>query len=68
MKSSIEQKAEDGTETSSLTEFKEISFDEVMIFYAIIIQMAMKSNPGSRQTEWWKTDHKVWYTACNHMS
>ena len=68
MKSSIEQKAEDGTEASSLSEFREISFDELMIFYAIIIQMAMKPNPGSRYTESWKTENKVWYTACNHMS
>ena len=68
MKSSIKQKSEDGTNTSSLTESREISFDELMIFYAIIIQMAMKPNPGSRYTECWKTDHKVWYTACNHMS
>ena len=59
MKSSIKQKSEDGTDTSSLTESREISFDELIIFYAIIIQMAMKPNPGSRYTECWKTDHKV---------
>ena len=30
--------------------------------------MAMKPNTGSHYTECWKTDHKVLYTACNHMS
>ena len=40
-----------GTDTFSLTESREISFDELMILYAIIIQMAMKPNPGSRYTE-----------------
>ena len=67
MKSSTEQKSEDETETSSSMDFREISFDELMIYDAIIIQMAMKPNPGSRYTECSKTDHKVWYTACNHM-
>ena len=68
MKGSMEQKSEDVTDSSSLSGFREISFDELMIFYAIIIEMAMKPNPGSRYTECWKKDHKIWYTACNHMS
>ena len=35
MKSSIKQKSENGTDTSSLTESREISFDELMTFIKI---------------------------------
>ena len=68
MKGSMERKSGDETDSSSLSQYREIRFDELMTFYAIIIQMAMKPNPGSRYTDCWKNDHKVWYTACNHMS
>lgn len=68
LKGSLEEKSGLNSDSSSPLKFREITFDELMIFYAIIIQLAMKPNPGSRYTESWRTDHKVWYTACNHMS
>ena len=68
LKGSLEEKTGLNSDSSSPLKFREITFDELMIFYAIIIQLAMKPNPGSRYTESWRTDHKVWYTACNHMS
>ena len=66
LKGSLEEKSS-GTDSSSSI-FREISIDELMIFYAIIIQMAMKPHPGSPYTVCWRNDYKVWYTACNHMS
>ena len=55
-------------ENGSGNQYKDITLDELMIFYAIIIQMSMKPNPGSRYTECWKNENKSWYTACNNMS
>ena len=56
------------SDNGSGNQYKYITLDELMIFYAIIIQMAMKPNPGSRYTECWKNENKSWYTACNNMS
>ena len=41
---------------------------ELMTFYAILIQMAVKPHPGARYTECWSEQNKVWYTTCNKMS
>ena len=55
-------------ENRNSNQYKDISLDELMIFYAIIIQMAVKPNPGEKYTQCWTKKNKVWYTACNNMS
>ena len=47
---------------------KEVDINELMKFYAIIFQMALKPFPGERYTSCWKENNKKWYTACQHMS
>ena len=55
-------------ENRNSNQYKDISLDELMIFYAIIIQMAVKPNPGEKYTQCWTKKNKVWWTACNNMS
>ena len=43
----MDQKSEDTSDMTSSSECREIRFDDLMIFYAIIMQMSMKHNPGS---------------------
>lgn len=57
-----------GSGSGSGHQCKDISIDELMIFYAIILQMAIKPFPGARYTDCWKNENKVWWTACNRMS
>ena len=54
--------------SNSKNSYKEVKINELMVFYAIIFQMAMKPNPGSRYTSCWSESNKKWYTACQHMS
>ena len=47
--------------------WKPIKIDELMVFYAILIQMVCRPFPGKRYEECWNhtTD---WFTNCNHMN
>ena len=47
---------------------KDIHIQELMTFYAILMQMAVKPHPGARYTECWSEQNKVWYTTCKKMS
>ena len=47
---------------------KDIHIQELMTFYAILMQIAMKPHPGSQYTECWSEQNKVWYTTCKKMS
>ena len=57
LKGSLEEKSAGIVSSSSV--FREISIDELMIFYAIIIQIAMKPLRGASYTACWRNDHKV---------
>ena len=46
--------------------WKPIKIDELMTFYAIIIQMACRPSPGKRYDECWNYTND-WYTNCKHM-
>ena len=46
--------------------WKPIKIDELMIFYAIIIQMACRPFPGKKYEECWNYT-KDWFTNCQHM-
>ena len=48
----------------SINKIKDIHIQEVMTFYAFLIQMAVKPHPGARYTECWSEQNKVWYTTC----
>ena len=56
-----------GKNTSS-HKIKDIHIQELMTFYAILMQMAVKPHPGARYTECWSEQNKVWYTTCKKMS
>lgn len=53
---------------SGCDSMKDIHIQELMTFYAILMQISMKPHPGSRYTECWSEQNKVWYTACKKMS
>ena len=53
---------------SGFDSMKDIHIQELMTFYAILMQIAMKPHPGSRYTECWSEQNKVWYTTCKKMS
>ena len=46
--------------------WKPIKIDELMVFYAIIIQMACRPFPGKKFEECWNYT-KDWFTNCEHM-
>ena len=52
----------------SIHKIKDIHIQELMTFYAILMQMAVKPHPGARYTECWSEQNKVWYTTCKKMS
>ena len=47
--------------------WKPIRIDELMVFYAIIIQMACRPFPGKKFEECWNYT-KDWFTNCEHMN
>ena len=47
--------------------WKPIKIDELMVFYAIIIQMACRPFPGKKFEECWNYT-KDWFTNCEHMN
>ena len=47
--------------------WKPIKIDELMIFYAIIIQMACRPFPGKRYDECWNYTQD-WFTNCKQMN
>ena len=63
-----DDQSESGSGSGSGNQCKDITIDELMIFYAIILQMAMKPFPGTRYTDCWKNENKIWWTTCNNMS
>ena len=49
------------------SKFKTLNINELMTFYAILIQMVCRPFPGKRYEECW--DHKDgWFTNCKHMT
>ena len=46
--------------------WKPITIDELMIFYAILIQMSCRPYPGKRQVDCWNYQNE-WFTNCRHM-
>ena len=53
---------------ASSHKIRDIHIQELMTFYAILMQMALKPHPGARYTECWSEQNKLWYTTCKQMS
>ena len=68
MRANIAKDNQSESGSGSENQCKDITIDELMIFYAIILQMAMKPFPGTRYTDCWKNENKIWWTTCNNMS
>ena len=68
MRANIAKDDQSESGSGSGNQCKDITIDELMIFYAIILQMAMKPFPGTRYTDCWKNENKIWWTTCNNMS
>ena len=60
-------KKSNGSKKIAGSNWKPININELMIFYAILIQMVCRPYPGKRYEECW--DHTDgWFTNCKHMT
>ena len=59
MRANIAKDDQSEIENGSGNQCKDITIDELMICYSIILNMAIKLFPGSQHTECWKSENKV---------
>ena len=57
----------EGKSTFYGSKWKPITINELMIFYAILMQMSCRPSPGKNFVDCWKYKQE-WFTNCNHMT
>ena len=67
MEQEYQKKLTENKGQSKITKPRVITINELMIFYAILFQMAMKPIAGYRYTKCWTSKFKEWYSACKYM-